>query len=657
MKIGRPSPEQLCLLGTVVLVSFAWAPTPHATEIKTSVLVTGTLLLAVLTLGRLARIRGLAACAPARWAVLAWLGLNWVSLVWSAFPQATLDRLTELTLLVVWAWLVMVNVRGRSELRLVLVAYLVCAVGVSVVALASFFSGATRVAVWPFGNPNFLAGYLLVPAGVSFGLLLGRRALPRRRMLAGAALVVVLLALWFTDSLSARLAAVVVLGVVGMGQLSAERRYRAAELVVGVGGLLGFLAAAIVYGLGAQGLVAFGRGVAVRGFFWKWSMVLFRQHPSLGSGAGTVFPSIMPVSNLDRFGHPGLFNPLTVHSHNEFLEVMVELGLVGLVVFLVMLYLLSRPLGRAWMRKEPGEVPGPELGLLASFLGLNLQACASVAPRFVEVGCFYWLAVGLLLAWPRVAGGAKPDRPVDVSAPRPSAQVARRLFLGVAVLVCGWLWYSLAWLPLRSAWQFGSGVRAGSEKDWVRAGEAFRQALSGRPRYADRVRLLNRLGDVERHGGRFAEASGYYREALRLAPGVAPVHASLANAVTLSGDVERGLDLYRQMALLAPGYPGLGERIAEVGAKLAESEQRVGRLDSAISHWREAVWLDPDEVEYHLRLAECLVEAGRGAEAEEELRRTAERFAEQREVRERVEHLRSRLPPQPESGRGGCQGD
>lgn len=656
MKIGRPSPEQLCVLGTVVLVSFAWAPTPHATEVKTSVLVTGTLLLAVVTLGRLARIRGLAARAPAHWAVLAWLGLNWVSLVWSAFPQATLDRLTELTLLVVWAWLVMVNVRGRSELRLVLVAYLVCAVGVSVVALTNSFFGATRVAVWPFGNPNFLAGYLLVPAGVSFGLLLSRRALPRRRMLAGAALVVVLLALWFTDSLSARLAAIVVLGVVGMGQLKPERRYRAA-VVVGVGGLLGFLGAAIVYGLGAEGLMAFGRGLAVRGFFWKWSMVLFRQHPSLGSGAGTVFPSIMPVSNLDRFGHPELFNPLTVHSHNEFLEVMVELGLVGLVVFLVMLYLLSRPLGRAWMRKEPGKVPGPELGLLAGFLGLNLQACASVAPRFVEVGCFYWLAVGLLSAWPRVAGGAKLDRPADVSAPRPSGQVARRLFLGAAVLVCGWLWYSLAWLPLRSAWQFGSGVRAGSEEDWVRAGEAFRQALSGRPRYADRVRLLKRLGDVELKRGQFSEASRYYREALLLAPGVAHVQAALANAVTLSGDVEQGLELYRQTALLAPGYPGLGERTAEVCAKLAEREERVGRLDSAVSHWREAVWLDPDEVEYHLRLAECLVESGRGAEAEEELRRTAERFAEQREVQERVEYLRSRLPRQPESGGGGCQGD
>ena len=185
MKVGRLSPELLLIVCTVVLVSFALVPwTPHASEAKASALVTGALLLAFVQLVRLAsrgqgarrrHPRALAPRTAAQWAVLAWLALNWLSLSWSASAPVTLERLTGLTLLVVWAWLVMTAVRSRSDCRLLLVAYLLCAVGSSVIALATFCMGATRVAVWPFGNPNLLAGYLLIPVGMCLGLALDKR--------------------------------------------------------------------------------------------------------------------------------------------------------------------------------------------------------------------------------------------------------------------------------------------------------------------------------------------------------------------------------------------------------------------------------------------------------------------------------------------------
>jgi len=667
MKAGGRSPELLVIVATVALISFALVPwTPHAGEAKASALVTGALLLAFVQLVRLtgrgegarrSHLRALAPRSAAQWAVLAWLAFNWVSLFRSAFPPATWERLTGLTLLVLWAWLVMAAVRSRSDGKRLLVAYLLCAVAGSVVALVAFWMGATRVAVWPFGNPNFLAGYLLIPVGLCLGLALDKRVTPKTRMLSVVALVVVSAAIGFADSLSGWIAALTVLGVVAMGQLSRQRRYRVAEVVVGVAGLVGFAGAVVLRYLGTAGLLAIGSGWAVRGFFWKWSMTLFGRHPFLGSGAGTVFPSIMPVSNADRFAHPGLFNPLTVHSHNDFLEVMVELGVVGLVAFLVMLYLVAKPLGRAWMRRAPGGLPGLELGLFAGFLGLNVQACFSVAPRFVEVAAVYWLALGLLLAWPRLAeaGGAGNAAEPSARGPRTSS-AGRVLILLAGAVAVGWGWYQLAWLPLRSALDFGAGLRAGQEQSWGRAGQAYYRALSGRLPYVDRVRVLEALGDLESRDRQFAQAATYYREARRLAPGVADVQVALADALTRSGNVKEGLALYREVTLSAPGFPGLKERLAYANARMGERRRAAGDYQGAVAHFRDAVTWNPDEVGYYLLLAECLAEAGLKGEAEEVLRRAAERFADRPEVTKGLEDTRSRLL-QGESSGGGTEGN
>jgi len=666
MKPGRWSPGLLLIVATLILVSFAWTPwTFHTTEIKTSLFVTGALglLLAKSTQLVLApaenRRRELLRLAPrsaAHWAVLAWLGLTWLSLLWANTPAVTFERATELTFLILWAWLVMASPRRRTDLDLVLVTYLLCAVGVSAIALTCWLARATRVAVWPLGNPDFLAGYLLVPAGFAWALLLDRRLSSRLRLLGAVALGVVVATLWATDSLAGRIALGAVLLLVAIGQLRPERRYRAVELLIGLGGLIACVGGMVAYELGAEGLQALGTGWAARGFYWKWSTALVRVHPFLGLGAGGVFPRIMSVANVDRFQHPNLFNELTVHSHSEYLEVLTELGSVGLAVFLVLLYLLLRPLGRAWMTREWEELGPAETGVFAGFLGLNVQACFSVAPRFPEVACFYWLAAGLLLAWPRLAAKAAPEEASEALTVRATARWSGWLALVLVVLGVGWLWYEWAWLPFRSAWDFGRARRLEARHEDTQAQAAYRRALLGRPPYVDRLRMLRLLGDLEFRNRRFPGATAIYREALRLAPAVIDNQVALADASTLSGEAEAGLALYRRAGLVAPNYPDLRVRWAAAAAIVATKEQAAGRLAAAANCWREAVRGDPAKAEYDLELVRCLMEAGRKEEAEAALGEMARRFGDDPRLREQVEGLRSKLREAPQPAPGARKG-
>ncbi len=646
MNANHHRTELFVVGATVALVTFAWQPwTVHGVEAKTAALVTATLVLVFLKVFQLcwaaaedrrAELRALAPNSPAHLVLLAWLALGWVSLLWSAFPQVTLERNLEVTLLVVWAWLVMAVVRTADDFRLILWTYLICALGAAAVGLvgcalkatgvwARLFGAPglpevyflTRVAVRPFGNPNLLAGYLLIPVGVAAGLSLQRDSSRRARWLAGAALALLLATVAAAGSLAGVVAAVVVLVLTGLVQLSPERRYRAVEVLVGLGVLAAFLGGQAVFRVGGEGLLAYSRGIGVRWFFWKWAGVLFLLRPVLGWGAGATFPTIMPVSNLDRLSHPGLFAPKLVHCHNEFLEVGVEMGLLGLALFLAVLYLAARPLGRAYLRQGRGQLSAAAVGLFAGFLGLNVQACFSVAPRFVEVACFYWLALGLMLAWQRPAiwRDSAEVHPGAPGAGRWKPTAGPGALVLIALLVCGWLCYEVAWLPLRSAWYLRGGLRAGSQGRTSVAREMYERAAGGRLPYVDQIKLLTEMGLVEERAGRYERALTYYGVAMKMAPGVSPLEAAAR-------------------------------------AMLAIREAERGNLEKAIGHGQEAVRLDPDRPAYHARLAEWLFQAGRRAEAEEVIEWAAERFADDAGSLKHLRELRQRYRPT-ESGRGG----
>ena len=128
------------------------------------------------------------------------------------------------------------------------------------------------------------------------------------------------------------------------------------------------------------------------------------------------------------------------------------------------------------------------------------------------------------------------------------------------------------------------------------------------------------------------------------------MQVALADALTLSGDVEQGLTIYRHTADTVPGFPGLEGRMASANAMMGARERASGRYDAAIGHMQKAVSLSPKKADYHLRLAQYLVEAGLKSEAEEVLHRTAERFAGQPEVTKRLEDIRLRLLQRESSG-------
>ena len=124
----------------------------------------------------------------------------------------------------------------------------------------------------------------------------------------------------------------------------------------------------------------------------KAAGMLFLDHPVLGAGSG-----LAPHYYYEYAGVTGgKVRPGTRRSHNLFLQLAAETGVVGLSAFALVLVLSFRELERARRRLESNDrqtwaiVCGLELGLI-----ISLTASVFLHAAYVR---YFWLLLGLAAA-------------------------------------------------------------------------------------------------------------------------------------------------------------------------------------------------------------------------------------------------------------------
>ncbi|HLJ94023.1 MAG TPA: tetratricopeptide repeat protein [Gemmataceae bacterium] len=124
----------------------------------------------------------------------------------------------------------------------------------------------------------------------------------------------------------------------------------------------------------------------------------------------------------------------------------------------------------------------------------------------------------------------------------------------------------------------------------------------------------NHLGVVRAQQGRFDLAVASFQEALRLKPNYGEAHANLAKAIQ---------ELERMQRIAAVSF-STSPRSAEEWNNQGVSFVSQGRVEEALSSFREAIRLRPDLAEGHSNLGKLLARQGRLDEAIAALRRAIE---------------------------------
>jgi O-antigen ligase len=131
--------------------------------------------------------------------------------------------------------------------------------------------------------------------------------------------------------------------------------------------------------------------IEARALIQDWSLQLARQRPFFGWGYGS-FDQVKRTADLRTNGVPIAFGEEST-SHNTFLTILVENGMVGLLLLLVPVILISVRIGKVAL------VPGPYQWYLAGILGVVavyiVNASAIDMRFFAFVPALLWVFAGL----------------------------------------------------------------------------------------------------------------------------------------------------------------------------------------------------------------------------------------------------------------------
>jgi O-antigen ligase len=287
---------------------------------------------------RLARALGqpLAAMSMLFWAVVA------VAMIYSAAPPG--EAWSQFT---GWRKLLLVPIgvalfddaAWKARLALVLVAV------TAACALLSILGAAFDVSVSPYGPGIIVRNHAtqgMVFAVAAFAAaLLAHESLPgsgRRRLLASVAGLLVANLLFVTPGRSgyavfAVLTVALLLHLLARAQVSAARR--------GVLAIAGVLVIVAVIGSSplvrqrlVQGWEEFqspgDTSMGLRAVYWHNTVDVIAERPWLGHGTGTFEAAYERITS----GRPGVYGHPIHDPHNQFMKIIAEQGLVGLLVFL-----------------------------------------------------------------------------------------------------------------------------------------------------------------------------------------------------------------------------------------------------------------------------------------------------------------------------------
>jgi tetratricopeptide (TPR) repeat protein len=278
------------------------------------------------------------------------------------------------------------------------------------------------------------------------------------------------------------------------------------------------------------------------------SFEMFKANPVIGAGADNFgmevnkYREIYGTNNPDDINLKASENELPERSHNEYLQILAELGVVGFLIFLMFLLGIALMLINAFRRRASLLTLGSHIGV---FMFLASSLVSSYSFRFVQNALIFFIVLAVAS---KQLLRQKPDKPLFIPA-------TRLKFAGAfAVVLC----LSLAgysFIRVASAYYATSGNYIQSTDE---AMPLYQRAiwLDNENAFAH-YDLASRLLD----DGRYADAVPHYERAVKLGIATSPNLSYFSTVQLLAGDTAGaeatfayGAKLYPQSVFVITRY-------------------------------------------------------------------------------------------------------
>jgi len=258
-----------------------------------------------------------------------------------------------------------------------------------------------------FGNVNYYAEYLILPLALVIGLILSKERIFHRIFLL-IALIIMSIALFLTFTRGSYLAIAISIPAIlflyyRSSSNNTNKQYYKKIILYFL--LFVIIALAVIYiphplnkentPLGKlrnrvtiESLTS-GSSILRRVATWKFTWMMIEDYPILGSGVGTYgYQSLKYQSDFFAQGQNRDIYPhgYAVQAHNEYLQIWSELGVIGLLLFLWIIFNYYRSILIHFKRMREKEkvitiglAGGVTAVLIDALFGFPLQLAASIA--------------------------------------------------------------------------------------------------------------------------------------------------------------------------------------------------------------------------------------------------------------------------------------
>ena len=362
--------------------------------------------------------------SPVNLPILSFMAICIFSLFWSGNPSAGLLELPLFLAGPILYFVAINNINDKRQINHILTAILVIGALLGIYGILQYqgidfsFWGKNvgRQQVFGlFGNVNYFAEYLIIPISIAVPLFFTYdNKIKKALLLIGILAMGITLILTFTRGsyLAFGIALIFMLSLfLSLRGKSILKKHKKIILIFLIAVIIVTLLFVIPNPLNKSGTVVskikarisiaqFTQGYSLmrRIAIWKFTTLMIKDHPLLGSGLGTFkYNSLYYQARFFNQGQNRKLYPsgFADKVHNEYLQFWVEIGIIGLAIF-IWLIICYFNFGIRFLRKEKDkQIQGIVIGLMGAVMAVLADAIFGFPLHLPATIVLFWLVVAL----------------------------------------------------------------------------------------------------------------------------------------------------------------------------------------------------------------------------------------------------------------------
>jgi len=364
------------------------------------------------------------------------------------------------------------------------------------------------------------------------------------------------------------------------------------------------------------------RNFVERLVFYKDGLKIFAKSPVFGYGGGAWVSLYFMYQSYLYF---------TTQSHNYFLQILLDTGIVGFSILIIFLYVLFSTVLRAWSKKDLKKNI-LIAGLVAAAVQLYLHSILDFDFSLASVQVLLFASLGVLISI--------SEEILKVHSEENRVYIKSKVSFMPALMCVFYLFVIIISLNFRMGNFYANlGQQALQAGNLSAAYSFLTKAVSydslNSNALSDYAVVLYKIGDQNKDVNLINKANQYFQQAIENDRFSAKIRAKYAIYLLAHGLIDDGLKQIDEVIKLQPLSPSNYELKADAYAKVGDYYMDKGEKEKAKKYY-EVVLKIPQEIERVKRERERMPVALRGKE-------NINRFVMTQRTQEIINHIKDKL--------------